>query len=86
MHLAGLLSLEHVAIGAVPDVDLIPLVQDKAIALIKTLMRDGDIEDAWVSLALDVEQTIDNLWLNMSKARINATLQVKKTLFEVALE
>ncbi len=84
--LAGLLSLEHVALGAVPDVDLISLVQDKAIALIETFMRDGDIENAWVSLALDMEQSIDNLWLDMSKARLNASFQIEKTLFEIALE
>ena len=86
MDLAGLLSLEHVALGAVPDVDLISLVQDKAIALIETFMRDGHIENARVSLALDMEQTIDNLWLDMSEAWLNATFQIEKTLFEVALK
>lgn len=68
MDFTGLLSLEHVALGAVPDVDLVSLVQDKAIALIETFMRDGHIENAWVSLALNMEQSIDNLWLDMSEA------------------
>ncbi len=68
MDFACLLSLKHVALGAVPDVDLVSLVQDKAIALIETFMRDGHIENAWVSLALNMEQSIDNLWLDMSEA------------------